>query len=577
MTIRRQVIISFFVIIMFAALTVVASIIVRTESLNSVSDAKAINLQGHSILLPLERLARVAQFDVIQIQQFLSDASATHHQDSFNDAAKYAKDFQERTAAISSLLASPVARNTLGDSYGKLEEALVTSVKLFPDYNHLGIEMAKTYITGGVEAGNLLMEKFDPMSDKISEALQALVDGASIANDAGANQMVARMDGVESVSRSGSVWILSINGLLFVVSLFTAVRLVVMAMPRLTQIAEYMRCLSEDHGLAVDIPGLNRRDEIGDMAGAVAVFRDGMRQADRLADEKRRAQAVEAKRAQAVEHLIAGFDSEIGAVVDGVASAATEASATANVLTDISEGTTMQSAMGASASIEVSVNIHTIGAATEELSSAISEISRQISLSATIARQASNDAKHTDETVQGLAEAAHKIGDVIGLIQQIASQTNLLALNATIEAARAGDAGKGFAVVANEVKSLANQTAKATGDITAQIAAIQSSTAEAVKAIKGVGGTIKQMDDIATTIAAAVEEQSAATQEIARNIQQAASGSDEVSKMITEISRAAETTHSSAGDMQRVAGELAKQGEQLRAGVSQFLSSVGTA
>ena len=176
-----------------------------------------------------------------------------------------------------------------------------------------------------------------------------------------------------------------------------------------------------------------------------------------------------------------------------------------------------------------------------------------------------------------MADAAHKIGDVIGLINEIASQTNLLALNATIEAARAGEAGKGFAVVASEVKHLASQTAKATEDITAQIAAIQSSTAAAVTAIQGVGGTISEINHITATIASAVEEQGAATQEISRNIQQAASGSDQLARTISQVTEAAETTHSASSDVQKVADSLVRQGELLRAGVNQFLAQVRAA
>ena len=577
MTISKQAVIGFALIIFLSLATLATAFLVKARSLESVDSAKSLVEASRSTLLPLERQARIAQFDVIQIQQFLSDASATHRRDSFDDAAKFAKDFQERVVAIRAVLASPDARFALGGNLETLVEALDSSVRFFPEYNALGIKMAEVYIGEGVEAGNVLMEKFDPMSDKINGILQKLVEGASAASDFGAAQAEARMSGVEGATRTGSTLILLTNLLLLAVSLVIAVRLVVFSMPRLTAMAETMRRLADHHDMTVEIPGADCRDEIGSMATAVMVFRDGMLRAERLAEEQRQEQDAKIARGQAVGRLITEFDGQIGAVVTAVSSAATKTSASATSLAAISEEASKQSTIGASASNEVSVSIHTIAAATEELSSSISEIGRQLVRSSNIASKAAEDAKLTDATVQGLAEAAHRIGDVVCLINEIAGQTNLLALNATIEAARAGEAGKGFAVVAAEVKNLANQTAKATEDIAAQIAAIQSSTAAAVNAIQGVGGTILEIEHITTAIASAVEEQGAATQEISRNIQQAAFGSDEVAQMITRVTDAARSTNDAAGEVQTVASELVKQGERLQAGVGRFLSQVRAA
>ncbi|MDA1090472.1 MAG: methyl-accepting chemotaxis protein [Proteobacteria bacterium] len=260
-------------------------------------------------------------------------------------------------------------------------------------------------------------------------------------------------------------------------------------------------------------------------------------------------------------------------VVGIVASASTELQNTAQGLSATAEQTSQQSAAVAAAAEQASTNVQTVASAAEELSASIEEVGRQVKESSEIAQGAAKEADHTNVSVEELAIAAEKIGEVVNLISDIAAQTNLLALNATIEAARAGDAGKGFAVVANEVKSLASQTAKATGDISAQISSIQNATGNAVKAIKGIGGTINKINEIATAIASAVEEQGAATQEIARNVQEAASGTQEVTSNIAEVQKAAAETGESSSQVLNAAAELSKQAEALQTEIEAFMSS----
>jgi len=255
-----------------------------------------------------------------------------------------------------------------------------------------------------------------------------------------------------------------------------------------------------------------------------------------------------------------------------VASASTEMQNTAQGLSATAEQTSQQASAVAAAAEQASANVQTVASAAEELSSSIEEVGRQVTESSNIAQGAAKEAEHTNESVEELAEAADKIGEVVELISDIAAQTNLLALNATIEAARAGDAGKGFAVVANEVKSLASQTAKATGDISAQISAIQSATGNAVTAIRGIAGTINQVNEIAGAIASAVEEQGAATQEIARNVQEAATGTQEVTANITEVQKAATETGESSSQVLEAAGELSKQAEALQSEIENFMN-----
>ncbi len=278
-----------------------------------------------------------------------------------------------------------------------------------------------------------------------------------------------------------------------------------------------------------------------------------------------------------IEGLTQAFGDSVGDMVGHVSSAATELQATAQSMTGTAEQTMRQAANVTAAAEEASVNVQTVASSAEELASSIAEISRQVALSAKIAGKAADDAKHTDGVVRALAEGARAIGEVVGLISNIAGQTNLLALNATIEAARAGDAGKGFAVVASEVKSLANQTGKATDRIGQQIAQIQAATNEAVAAIQGISSTIAEVNDIAAAIAAAVEEQGAATQEIARNIQQASAGTQDVGANIAGVNEGARTTGAAAGEVLSAASELSRQAERLTGEVGQFLVAVKAA
>ncbi|WP_027581073.1 methyl-accepting chemotaxis protein [Bradyrhizobium sp. Ai1a-2] len=345
----------------------------------------------------------------------------------------------------------------------------------------------------------------------------------------------------------------------------------------LGQLGTRMRELA-DGRLDGDIPGVGRGDEIGAMAATVQIFKDNAVRIRGLEQAEAETQArAAAERRAAMENIANDFERSISGVVRSVASAAAGMQTTAQSMTATASDASARAATVGAASQSASNNVGTVAAAAEELSSSVSEISRQVARSSEIASKAVGDAERTNATVQALSTGAEKIGEVVKLIHSIAAQTNLLALNATIEAARAGESGRGFAVVASEVKALANQTAKATEEISAQVAAMQASTTEAVTSIGSITETIAQMSEITASISTSVDQQGDATREIARNIQQVAAGSSEISTHIGGVTTAAAATGTAASDVLSNARELDTQSGMLRNAVDQFLTKVRAA
>ena len=345
----------------------------------------------------------------------------------------------------------------------------------------------------------------------------------------------------------------------------------------ITAMTTAMRRLA-DGDKSVEIDGTARNDEIGAMAKATLVFKENAIAIERMqAHEKETKRQAELAKRQALDAVAKDFETSVGGVVEIISSASTQMKSAAQSMSATANQTKQQSLTVASASDQASSNVQTAATAAEELSSSIADIGRLVAQASAIVSKAAEEGERTDQTVQGLAQTAQKIGEVVALINDIASQTNLLALNATIEAARAGEAGRGFAVVASEVKSLANQTAKATDDIRAQIVAVQAETETAVSAIRHICGTIVKVNDISTSIASSVEEQTAATREIARNMQQAASGTEDVSKTINDVSSAAGATGAAAAQVLSASSELAQQADVLRTQVNRFLTTVRAA
>jgi methyl-accepting chemotaxis protein len=327
-----------------------------------------------------------------------------------------------------------------------------------------------------------------------------------------------------------------------------------------------------------EIPGVGRGDEIGAMAATVQIFKDNALRIRGLEQAEAQTQArAAAERRAAMEGIASDFERSVNGIVRSVSSAAAGMQTTAQSMTATASDASARAATVSAASDSASTNVGTVASAAEELSSSVTEISRQVTRSSEIANKAVSDAERTNATVQVLSTGAEKIGEVVKLIHSIAAQTNLLALNATIEAARAGESGRGFAVVASEVKALANQTAKATEEISAQVAAMQASTSDAVSAINGITQTIAQMSEITVSISTSIEQQGEATREIARNIQQVAAGSSEISAHIGGVTTAAAATGSAATDVLSNARELDNQSGMLRNAVDGFLAKVRAA
>jgi methyl-accepting chemotaxis protein len=411
-----------------------------------------------------------------------------------------------------------------------------------------------------------MRQGFDAASADLLQLVELNINGADAARD----HSVETAAEVERVIVAAAVIAILIGvGLLaFTVSGVTT---------PLRRITAVMQAISNNR-LDTDIPFAERKNEIGDIARTLRVFRDGLAEAERLrADQVRLEAEAAAKRKADMLALAEQFEAAVGKIVEMVSSAATELQAAAQSLTATSEETAAQAAAVAAAAEEAATNVQTVAAAVEELAASASEIGQQVSQSTLVASRAVGEAGETNSRMTSLRADADKIGAIVGLIGDIAAQTNLLALNATIESARAGEAGKGFAVVAQEVKSLAEQTSKATAEISAQIGGMQGSTEDAVVAISSVGRTIGDINGIAAAIVAAVEEQGATTAAVARNVQQAAMGTNEVTTNIAAVLQAAEVSSSAATQVLSSASELARQSETLRGEVRKFVDHVRAA
>ncbi|ACF00356.1 hypothetical protein I8G32_01679 [Rhodopseudomonas palustris] len=452
----------------------------------------------------------------------------------------------------------------------KLYDSLVASWTNYTSLAPTGLEMSRKAAGELPVAANDYMAKtMGPISAQIDEVLKKDID----LNDKGAA-------GATASAEATYLWAIFLMIGILVVAIvigITASILVIRDLSRgIASIVKPMQDFTRGD-LSAEVPHRGKNTEIGAMADALQVFKQAL--LDKLTADAAAARDSEDKiaRGHRIDAATRQFEASVGEIVETVSSASTELEASARTLTTTAQHAQVQATTVAAASEQASTNVQSVASATEEMTSSINEISRQVQESARIAVEAVDQARRTNATVGELSQAAARIGDVVELINTIAGQTNLLALNATIEAARAGEAGRGFAVVAAEVKALAEQTSKATGEISQHIGGIQAATGESVSAIREIGHTIERMSEIASTIASAVEEQGAATQEIARNVQQAARGTNEVSANIVDVQRGASETGSASAQVLSAAQSLSQDSSRLKVEVANFLQSVRSA
>ena len=560
MTIRSRTILGIVLIVAFVVGGTGFTFLSVRHQQKSLSDVEtaADTVATRSIMLV--GTAKDIALDVVQVQQFLSDISATRAQDGLDDGLKDAQRFAEKFEhdfGVATGAAEALHRPELVRLLPELKSA-------FTPYYETGRRMAQAYIDGGPSSGNHIMPEFD----KASNDLQARVEQLLSLTDAAVGDTVGDLRRSITLIRGGGDRLVTISALLAILgTMVTAgmgVLLFVGVVRPLGLMTAAMGRLA-DGDLAVVVLGQGRHDEVGAMAKAVLIFRDHMVAESRLpAEQTEERQRAEVEKRTALAGMADRIESETATALHEVGARTIEMTATADEMRASATRTGQSAHSAASASAQALANAQTVASAAEQLSASIAEIGGQVAQSTEIVGRAVTAGAETRASIEALNEQVGRIGAVADMIGEIAAKTNLLALNATIEAARAGEAGKGFAVVASEVKSLATQTARSTQEIAAHIAQVRNATGVSVAAVVRIEQTIGEINAIAGSIAAAVEEQGAATAEIARNVTETAAAADEMTNRTAEVSLEAEQTGKHAAEVRDNAGGLNTAVEELR-------------
>ena len=544
----------------FVLLAVLLSSFTSWRSLGTIEDSNRWRDHSYEVLLQLNRLTSALVDQETGLRGYLISANPAFL-DPYKAGAKTYAETLKRLRGLVSDNPQPVSRLIALDAATRPWIGTVAERELAPMGDEATQAQARQIEASG--AGKSAMDAVRKAAGEIASAEAALLEVR-------ADTVKAAAESSRFAVGAGFVALLVVSGL----GILLLNGFVSRPVRRMT---ELMSRLAEGDASG-EIPFRDRREEVGAMASAVQVFKDNLIRTRALEEETALARAgAEAQRKAAMREMADNFERAVSGIVGAVSSAATELQATAESMAGTAAQTAGQSSAAAAAAEEAATNVGTVAAAAEELGASVQEIARQVTGSTSLAQRAVVEAEGTAQLVQDLSAAAAKIGDVVGLISTIAGQTNLLALNATIEAARAGEAGRGFAVVAAEVKELANQTARATDEISGQIGQVQTITGQAVTAIADIATRIREIDGLAGTIAAAVEEQGAATQEIVRNVSEASAGTGAVTGNVASVASAAEETGAAASQVLTSASELSRQSEHLDGQVRHFLQTIRAA